>query len=81
MMKTVNVGIIGGGLMGREVASAFARWCVMKDMPVQPVLAGVADVNAGVLDWFRGIPSANNPVLPYSCLKRIPIFHRWPSCE
>src|SRR6186997_1939569 len=58
MMKTVNVGIIGGGLMGREVASAFARWCVMKDMPVQPVLAGVADVNAGVLDWFRGIPSA-----------------------
>lgn len=57
-MNTVNVGIIGGGLMGREVASAFARWCAMKDMPVKPVLAGVADVSAGVLEWFRGIPSA-----------------------
>lgn len=44
--------------MGREVASAFARWCAMKDMPVQPVLAGVADVSPGVLEWFRGIPSA-----------------------
>jgi predicted dehydrogenase len=64
-MKAVNVGIIGGGLMGREVASAFARWCVMKEMPVQPVLAGVADVNAGVLEWFRGIPSAKQFVADY----------------
>jgi 3-hydroxyacyl-CoA dehydrogenase len=56
-MKTVKVGIIGGGLMGREMASAFARWCVLKDMPVQPVLAGVADVNPSVLEWFRAIPS------------------------
>ncbi|HWB04420.1 MAG TPA: Gfo/Idh/MocA family oxidoreductase [Verrucomicrobiales bacterium] len=58
MMKTVNIGIIGGGLMGREMASAFARWCALKDMPVQPVLAGVADVSPGVLEWFRGIPTA-----------------------
>ncbi len=57
-MKTVNIGIIGGGLMGREMASAFARWCALKDMPVLPVLAGVADVSPAVLDWFRAVPSA-----------------------
>jgi hypothetical protein len=26
MSKTVRVGIIGGGLMGREAASALGRW-------------------------------------------------------
>lgn len=56
-MKKVNVGIIGGGLMGREMASAFARWCALKDMPVHPVLAGVADVSTAVLEWFRAIPT------------------------
>jgi 3-hydroxyacyl-CoA dehydrogenase len=35
-MKTVKTGIIGGGLMGREMASAFARWCALLDMPVRP---------------------------------------------
>jgi predicted dehydrogenase len=57
-MKTVNVGIIGGGLMGREMASAFARWCALKDMPVTPVLSAVADVSPAVLEWFRAIPTA-----------------------
>ena len=57
-MKHVRIGIIGGGLMGREMASAFARWCALKDLPVTPVLTAVADVNASVLDWFRAIPSA-----------------------
>lgn len=56
-MKTVKVGIIGGGLMGREVASAFARWCALKDMPVTPVLTAVADVSPAVLEWFRALPS------------------------
>ena len=55
-MKTVRIGIIGGGLMGREMASAFARWCALKDLPVQPVLTAVADVNPAVLEWFRALP-------------------------
>jgi predicted dehydrogenase len=57
-MKTVRVGIIGGGLMGREMASAFARWCALKDIPVTPVLTAVADLSPGVLEWFRAIPTA-----------------------
>jgi predicted dehydrogenase len=56
MSKTVQVGIIGGGLMGREMASAFARWFALKDMPVRPVLAAVADLAPPVLDWFRELP-------------------------
>ena len=56
-IKTVRVGIIGGGLMGREMASAFGRWFALQDLPVQPVLTAVADLSAPVLDWFRRIPS------------------------
>lgn len=56
MSKTINVGIIGGGLMGREMASAFARWFALKDIPFCPVLAAVADVAPPVLDWFRTLP-------------------------
>ena len=56
--KPVNIGIIGGGLMGREVASAFARWCALVDAPVQPQLTAVADLNPETLDWFRRIPTA-----------------------
>ena len=42
--------------MGREVASAFGRWFALKDMPVEPRLTGVADVNQSALDWFEGLP-------------------------
>lgn len=34
-MKVVNVGIIGGGLMGKEVAGAFGRWFSLNDYPVK----------------------------------------------
>ncbi len=56
MTKIINVGIIGGGLMGREMASAFARWFALRDLPVRPVLRAVADVAAPVLAWFQQLP-------------------------
>ena len=52
-MKEIGIGIIGGGLMGREMASAFARWCALSDMPVKPRLRVVADVNPSALAWFH----------------------------
>lgn len=58
-MKTVKIGIIGGGLMGREMASAFARWCALLDMPVRPELVAVADLNPAAREWFEQIPSVN----------------------
>ena len=33
-MNTVNDGIIGGGLMGKEVASAFGRWFALNEYPL-----------------------------------------------
>lgn len=54
-MKPVNVGIIGGGLMGREIASAFTRWCALVGTEVQPILKGVCDLNPEALKWFESI--------------------------
>lgn len=54
-MKKVRVGIIGGGLMGREAASAFSRWCALMDMPICPELVAVADLNPQALRWFERI--------------------------
>ena len=56
MSSKINVGVIGGGLMGREVASAFGRWFALNDSHVNPVLIGVADVSADALDWFKSVP-------------------------
>ena len=56
-MKTLNVGIIGGGLMGREVASALGRWFTLLDFPVKLQLAAVCDVQEKVREWFRQVPT------------------------
>lgn len=53
----MRVGIIGGGLMGREAASAFGRWFVLENMPVQAELVGICDLQDKLLDWFRQVPT------------------------
>lgn len=65
-MKDIHIGIIGGGLMGREVASAFARWCALTDVTVRPVLTAVADLNATALAWFDQIPSCTLKTTDYT---------------
>ncbi|MCF3650613.1 Gfo/Idh/MocA family protein [Synoicihabitans lomoniglobus] len=65
-MKTVNIGIIGGGLMGREMASAFARWCAFTDLNVRPQLVAVADLNPDTVAWFEQIPSCRQRVTDYA---------------
>ena len=47
-MKKVGIGIIGGGLMGREMASAFARWCALTDVEVMPELVTANQGEAGI---------------------------------
>ena len=64
-MKNIGIGIIGGGLMGREMASAYARWCALVDIPVRPVLKGVADLNPATLAWFDAIPGCDLRVTDY----------------
>jgi predicted dehydrogenase len=54
MMRTVKFGIIGCGLMGREFASAAARWCHLPQMDVRPQILAVCDTNAKLLEWYTG---------------------------
>ena len=54
-MKTVRFGIIGLGLMGREIASAVARWCHLEDMEVRPEITAICDNSPppGRVEWFQ----------------------------
>lgn len=55
MTETVNIAIIGGGLMGREIAAAIQRWPALIDHPSRPRLRAVCDLNPDALEWFRQI--------------------------
>ena len=57
MSDPVRIGIIGGGLMGREVASALSRWLVLEDFPVSAELTAVCDLAEKQREWFRRVPS------------------------
>lgn len=52
-MKTIRVGIIGGGLMGREFASAAARWMHLLDLDVRPEVVALCDKNPAIHPWYR----------------------------
>ena len=53
MAERVGLGIIGAGLMGREVASAVARWVHLDPFGVRPVVAHVCDVDQQALAWYE----------------------------
>ena len=56
--KKISFGVIGCGLMGREFASAAARWMHLLDLKVQPEIVAVCDLNASAVAWFeRNIPT------------------------
>ena len=50
--KIVRVGIIGGGLMGKELLAATKRWDALVDHPVRPEVTALADPSPAVRDWF-----------------------------
>ena len=66
--QPVRVGIIGGGLMGKEAAVAFARWAVLVDHPVRPELTHVCDIEPAALDWFDYFPSVQVRSTDYRAL-------------
>jgi predicted dehydrogenase len=51
-MRTVKFGIIGCGLMGREFASAAARWCHLPEIDVKPEIVAVCDTNEHIMKWY-----------------------------
>jgi predicted dehydrogenase len=60
--QRVNVGIIGGGLMGREIATALARWFALVDHPARPVLTAVCDIDPAALRWFDAVDTVRTRV-------------------
>jgi predicted dehydrogenase len=64
-MTELRLGIIGGGLMGREMAGVAARWFALLEMPVKLRLTAVSDNNPANLDWFRAVPGIKNFALDY----------------
>lgn len=72
MKPVVRIGVIGGGLMGREVANALARWFVLENFPVRAELVAVCDVQPKLLDWFRQVPTVRQFTTDHHELLRNP---------
>ena len=57
MTRVIKFGVIGCGLMGKEFASASARWFHLIDTKARPEIVAVCDLNPMLTNWF----SANLP--------------------
>jgi predicted dehydrogenase len=54
-MRKIRFGLIGCGLMGREFASAAARWCHLTDIEAQPELVAICDrfdLHPSLAAWY-----------------------------
>lgn len=57
--RDVRIGIIGGGLMGRELAAVCGRWDLLVDHPVRPRIVAVADPSPDAREWFSRVDSVS----------------------
>jgi len=65
-MRTIRFGVIGCGLMGREFASAAARWCHLSDMPAKPEILAACDRAEGPRHWFESqVPTVRRSTADY----------------
>lgn len=68
-MKTIRFGVIGLGLMGREFASAAARWCHLLDMPARPEIVAICNRSEGKFDWYtQSVPTIKQVTTDYKAL-------------
>src|SRR5215475_13184827 len=51
--KELRFGIIGLGLMGREFASAAARWSHLLNVDFVPQITAICDSNTKLFSWFE----------------------------
>lgn len=64
--KIIRFGVIGCGLMGKEFASAAARWCHLLDVDFEPRIVAVCDANPAATQWFRHqVPSVEHVYTDY----------------
>ena len=74
-MQTVRFGIVGCGTMGREFASAAARWLHLPEMTVRPEIMAICNRTLGVakIDWFTdNIPTIQQVTNDYHGLLKNP---------
>ncbi len=74
-MRTVRFGIIGCGTMGREFASASARWLHLPEMRARPEIVAVCNrtLDSAKMNWFRdNIPTVRQVTRDYRELLRNP---------
>ena len=67
-MKNIRFGLIGLGLMGREIASAIARWCHLDDFGVRPEITAIcsSSLPPGRVEWFqRHFPTVQQVTADY----------------
>lgn len=55
--ERVRIGVVGAGLMGRELAGVVGRWSSLTSSPVVPELTAVCDVSEPAREWFRRVPT------------------------
>lgn len=62
MSEPVRIGVVGGGLMGKELLALTRRWDALVDHPVRPEVVAVADPAPAVQDWWRavGVPTVTD---------------------
>lgn len=64
--RPIRFAVIGCGLMGREFASAAARWCHLTPAIPRPEIVAVCDVNAPAREWFvRRFPAIRYETTDY----------------
>ena len=51
--REIRFGLIGGGLMGKEFASAAARWCHLYDLDFEPRIVALSSITLADLEWFQ----------------------------
>ena len=73
--RVVGLGLIGGGLMGRELASAAARWIHLDDLGVRPRLVHVCDLDPTALAWYERL--ADPPRLTLGLPRACSTTRRW----
>lgn len=62
----ISFGVIGCGLMGKEFASAAARWCHLTGVDFEPRIVAVCDANPAATQWFQdSVPSVKRAYSDY----------------
>jgi predicted dehydrogenase len=64
--KIIRFGVIGCGLMGKEFASAAARWCHLTNVDFIPEITHVCDAYQPATEWFKeNVPSVAKSTTDY----------------